>query len=73
MTMEHFVKVRTEDDVGNLVFLIAQSSPSKDSTYHFKQVDYGHPEFKPGERVGTISIEQFGFWKVGKKSGGMHS
>ena len=71
LTMEHFVKVRNEDDVESLVFLIAQSTPSKDSTYHFKQVDSGHPEFKLGERVGTISIEQFGFWKVGKKSGGM--
>ena len=71
LTMEHFVKVRSEDDAGNLVFLSAKSDPSQDSTYHFKEVESGYPQFKPGDNVGKISTDQLGFWKVGKRSGGI--
>ena len=72
LTMEHFVEVRTQDDANSLVFLLAQSAPSMDSTYHFRQVHSGHPEFKRKEMVGTISMDQFGFWKVGKKCVGTY-
>ena len=68
LKMRHFVKVRTDDDAGILVFLTADSSPSKSSIYHFNQVDSGDPSFKPGNQVGTISTNQFGgFWKIGKQ------
>ena len=69
--MEHFVKVRTEDDANSLVFLRAHSAPSMDSTYPFVRVDSGHPTFKRGEMVGTVSMDQFGFYKVGMKCEGM--
>lgn len=67
LTIEHFVKLQTEDDTKNLVFLVADSKPTEDSTYCFRVVDSGYPMFKPGERVGTISTNHFSFWKVGKK------
>ena len=71
LTMEHFVKLQTEDDAKKLVFLNADSSSSSSSsTYHFKQVQSGHPSFKPGKMEGTISTNQFGFWKIGKRFGG---
>ena len=69
LKVQHFVKVRTEDDAGILVFLTADSRPSKDSNYHFNQVDSGDPSFKPGNKVGTISTNQSGFWKIGKRIG----
>lgn len=67
LSIEHYVKLRTEEDAKNLVFLIADSNPSEDSTYHFREVDSGHPIFEPGEKVGTISTNHFFLWKVGKR------
>ena len=66
LTLQHFVKLRSEDDAERLVFLCAKSDPSKD-TYHFKEVDSGHPPFKPGHNVGRICTDQSGFWKVGMR------
>ena len=67
LTIEHFVKLTTETEAKNLVFLVSDSKSTEDSIYHFREVDSGHPVFKPGERVGTISTNHFSFWKVGKK------
>ena len=66
LTVEHHMKVQTEEDAADLVFLVADSKPTKGS-YHFREVESGHPLFKPGERVGTISTNHFSFWTVGKK------
>ena len=68
LTIEHFMDLQTEEDARSLVFLVADSEPTEDSTYHFREVDTGHPVFKPGERVGTISTNHFSFWKIGWKS-----
>lgn len=68
LTIEHFMDLQTDEDAENLVFLVADSKPSEDSTYCFKEVDSGHPLFKPGETVGTISTNHFSFWKIGVKA-----
>lgn len=70
LKMDHFVKVKSEEDRVNLVFLWAKSVPSKDSKYSFQQVHTGDPQFEMNSKAGTISTNQFGFWKVGKKSEG---
>ena len=51
-TVEHFVNLQTEEDAKKLVFLVADSESTENSIYHFREVDSGHPLFKPGERVG---------------------
>ena len=67
LTIEHFLNLKNEEDAKNLVFLVADSRPTDDSTYRFREVDTGHPVFKPDERVGTISTNHFSFWKIGWK------
>ena len=67
LSIEHFVKVQTEEEAKSLVFLVADSKPIKGAVYHFREVDMGDPIFKPGKRVGTISTNHFSFWKLGKK------
>ena len=62
---EHFVQLKTEEDAKKLVFLIANSEPTQDSTYYFRKINTGDPTFKPGERVGTISTNHFSWWIVG--------
>ena len=69
LTIEHFMNLHNEEDAKNLVFLVADSKTAEDSTYRFKEVVTGHPVFKPGERVGTISTNHFSFWKIGRKIG----
>ena len=63
------MNLHNEEDAKSLVFLVADSEAAEDSTYRFKEVDTGHPVFKPGERVGTISTNHFSFWKIGRKIG----
>ena len=65
LTIEHFVQLKTEEDAKKLVFLVADSEPTQDSTYHFRKINTGDPTFKPGERVGTISTNHFSWWIVG--------
>ena len=68
LSIEHFVNLQTEEEAKSLVFLVADSKPINGAVYHFREVDMGQTIFKPGERVGTISTNNyFFFWKVGKK------
>ena len=70
LTMEHHVKVSTEEE---LLFLAADSHPKQsssrsESVYEYQEVSEAKTEFPPGENKGKLFLISLGemFFKVGK-------
>ena len=70
LTLEHHVKVSTNDDASDLLFLQADTtSQSSDSAsvYEYKEVPEARTEFLPGESRGKLTTRRFSFkfFKIG--------
>ena len=74
LTMEHHVKVSTEEEADDLLFLEADSHPKQSSSgsgsvYEYQEVSAAKTEFPPGGNKGKLSLKSLRkrFFKVGKK------
>ena len=72
LTLEHHVKVRTDDDAGDLLFLQADTTPQTSdsaSVYEYEEVPEARTESLPGENTGKLTTRRLSdkFLKVGRK------
>ena len=72
LTLEHHVKVSTDDDANDLLFLQADTTPQTSdsaSVYEYKEVPEARTEFLPGETTGRLTTRRLSdkFVKVGRR------
>ena len=72
LTLEHHVKVSTDDDANDLLFLQADTTPQTSdsaSVYEYKEVPEAKADFLPGENTGTLTTRRLSdkFVKVGRR------
>ena len=72
LTLEHHVKVSSNDDVNDLLFLQADTTPQTSdsaSVYEYKEVPEARAEFLPGETTGRLTTRRLSdkFVKVGRR------
>ena len=72
LTLEHHVKVSTDDDANHLLFLQADTTPQTSdsaSIYEYKEVSKARAEFLPGETTGRLTTRRLSdkFVKVGRR------
>ena len=70
LTLEHHVKVSTNDDASDLLFLQADTTPQSSdsaSVYEYQEVPEARAEFLPGESRGRLTTRRFSFkfFKIG--------
>ena len=70
LSLEHHVKLNTDDDAKDLLFLQADATPQSSdsaSVYEYKEVPDVREEFHAGENRGQLTTRQFSFkfFKVG--------
>ncbi len=75
LSMEHHVRVSTQEEANDLLFLQADSSPKRSgskSVYEYQEVPDGRSEFTPGKNKGTLTLvtRLKNFFKVGQKKRG---
>ena len=72
LTLEHHVRVSTDDDANDLMFLQADTTPQTSdsaSVYEYKEVPESRTEFLPGETTGRLTTRRLSdkFVKVGRR------
>ena len=72
LTLEHHVRVSTDDDANDLLFLQADTTPQTSdsaSVYEYKEVPEATTEFLPGETTGRLTTRRLSdkFVKVGRR------
>ena len=72
LTLEHHVKVSTDDDANDLLFLQADTTPHTSdsaSVYEYNEVPEARTEFFPGETTGRLTTRRLSdkFVKVGRR------
>ena len=72
LTLEHHIKVSTDDDASDLLFLQADTTPQTSdsaSVYEYKEVPEARAEFLPGENTGKLTTRRLSdkFVKVGRQ------
>ena len=72
LTLEHHIKVSTDNDANDLLFLQADMTPQtadSASVYEYKEVPEARAEFLPGENTGKLTTRQLSdkFVKVGRR------
>ena len=72
LTLEHHVKVSTDDDANDLLFLQADTTPQTSdsaSVYEYKEVPDARAEFLPEENTGKLTTRTLSdkFVKVGRR------
>ena len=72
LTLEHHIKVSTDDDANNLLFLQADTTPQTSdsaSVYEYKEVPEARTECLPGETTAKLTTRLFSdkFFKVGRR------
>ncbi len=75
LSMEHHVRVSTQEEADDLIFLQADSSPKRcgsKSVYEYQEVPKGRSKFTPGGNTGrlTLGTRLKNFFKVGQKKRG---
>ncbi|XP_064385076.1 uncharacterized protein LOC135333972 [Halichondria panicea] len=75
LSMEHHVRVSTQQEADDLLFLQADSSPkisSRKRVYQYQEVQNGRSEFTPGGDTGRLrlSTRLKNFFKIGKRKRG---
>ena len=75
LSMEHHVRVSTQEESDDLIFLQADSSPKRSSSksvYEYQEVPQGRSEFTPGGNKGTLTMvtRLKKFFKIGQKKRG---
>ncbi len=70
LCMEHHVRVSTQEEANDLIFLQADSSPKRSGSkcvYQYQEVLEGRSEFTPGENTGRLTrrLSKQHFLKVG--------
>ena len=75
LSMEHHVRVSTQEEADDLLFLQADSSPKRSgskSIYQYREVQKGRSEFPPGGDTGrlTLSTRLKNFFKIGRRKRG---
>ncbi len=73
LSMEHHVRVSTQEEAGDLVFLQADSSPQRSGSkivYKYQEVLDGRSEFTPGGNKGRLTrrLSKKQFVKVGHQA-----
>ena len=72
LSMEHHVRVSTQEEADDLLFLQADSFPKRSgskSVYVYQEVPEGRPEFSPGGNTGRMTrhFSKKKFFKVGAR------
>ncbi|XP_064389765.1 uncharacterized protein LOC135337740 isoform X3 [Halichondria panicea] len=75
LSMEHHVRVSTQQEADDLLFLQADSSPKRSgshSVYEYQEIPEGRSEFTPGGNTGrlTLGTRLKNFFKIGRKNRG---
>ncbi|XP_064389780.1 uncharacterized protein LOC135337741 isoform X5 [Halichondria panicea] len=75
LSMEHHVRVSTQQEADDLLFLQADSSPKRSgskSIYQYQEVQRGRSEFTPGGDTGRLrlSTRLKNFFKIGRRKRG---
>ncbi|XP_064385255.1 uncharacterized protein LOC135334125 isoform X2 [Halichondria panicea] len=75
LSMEHHVRVSTQQEADDLLFLQADSSPKRSgshSVYEYQKIPEGRSEFSPGGNTGrlTLGTRLKNFFKIGRKNRG---
>ncbi len=75
LSIEHHVRVSTQQEADDLLFLQADSSPKRSgskSIYEWQKVPEGRSEFTPGGNKGTLTMvtRLKKFFKIGQKKRG---
>ena len=75
LSMEHHVRVSTQQEADDLLFLQADSSPRRSgskSIYQYQEVQRGRSEFTPGGDTGRLrlSTRLKNFFKIGRRKRG---
>ncbi|XP_064385034.1 uncharacterized protein LOC135333939 isoform X4 [Halichondria panicea] len=75
LSMEHHVRVSTQQEADDLLFLQADSSPKRcgsKSVYEYREVLEGRSEFTPGGDTGglTLGTRLKNFFKIGRRKRG---
>ncbi|XP_064384769.1 uncharacterized protein LOC135333680 isoform X3 [Halichondria panicea] len=73
VSMEHYVRVSTQEEAGNLLFLQADSSPKRSgskSVYEYREVRKGSSQFTPGGNTGKLTrrLSKKRFIKIGRQA-----
>ncbi len=72
LSMEHHVRVSTQQEADDLLFLQADSSPKRSgshSVYEYQEIPKGRSEFSPGGNTGrlTLGTRLKNFFKIGQR------
>ncbi|XP_064384751.1 uncharacterized protein LOC135333672 isoform X2 [Halichondria panicea] len=75
LRMEHHIRVSTQQEADDLLFLQADSSPKRsgsNSVYEYQEVQKGRSEFPPGGNTGrlTLGTRLKNFFKIGRRKRG---
>ncbi|XP_064389781.1 uncharacterized protein LOC135337743 [Halichondria panicea] len=75
LSMEHHVRVSTQQEADDLLFLQADSSPKRSgshSVYEYQEIPEGRSKFTPGGNTGrlTLGTRLKNFFKIGRKNRG---
>ena len=71
--MHHYASLQSEEDCEDMEFLTASSTPEYRESrpvYTFKEIQGAKGIFKPGDKVGEISLRHFCFLRAAKRKRG---
>ena len=64
MKMQHSVKLQTEEDCKNILFLRASSDPDYRGVYTFKEVEDVKGTFTLNSQFGEVALTNFSWWRT---------